>query len=399
MGRNKPKTKRIIPPIKKVKSVDKRRKSKLADKFISLYHRLLNFFNPRKRKKASMNNKLDTNQHYITESFVKKRFGVNGFIQRYDVKHNSWKNNASPQFTFSGKGYTQFLEKGQDVDNSLEQSFSSLESKLIELLPALDDAAERNSISFPEDQYNTLCFYCAYLWYLSPFLKAAAPVNFVNELDVNLKNNNWDYLRKRGMPEDVIARMKAQYEQGYKFILAGENYLQFVFRDQFIRNCREKATHFRYRTKWTVYNSPIELPISDIALIDMPEPNVAVLYILPIAPNRVLIGRSPLGSPPPYYSTETIVYGDTLSKEAAEEVLEVICYSAVKAIACKNKMDIKAIRERAKNKKVSFHKIANLDEVLTAGLKVFDREKDLSLIPVTPEKFIKYVHSYVLPAQ
>lgn len=344
-----------------------------------------------------MSNNINANQHFITESFVKKRFGIKGLVQRYDVKHNWWRKNASPRFIFSGKGYTQFLEVGQEVDNSLEASFSNLESHLKSILPALDYASQRKKTKLSETEFNNLCFYCAYLWYLSPFAKAKAPANFVMELDMNLKHGNWDYLRQRGMPEDNIKQMKAQYEKGYQFILQGDNYLQFVFRDQFIRKCRNQAGYFRYRTKWTVYNSPVELPISDIALIDYPESKSVTLYILPIAPDRVLIGRFQHSLPPPYHSEDTIVYGGTLTVEAAEDVLDVICGSAVKELVCKNKMDVKAFRERAKQKKVGFTKINNLEDVLSAGSKVFDRKKDLLLVPLKPDEYLKYVHSCIGP--
>ena len=346
-----------------------------------------------------MNNEIDNNQHYITRSFVKKRFGINGFVQRYDVKTDYWKTNASPRFVFSAPGYTQFLEKGQPVDNSLETSFGILENQLQFILPALDGGAERAETKFPEDVYHNLCFYCAYLWYLSPFAKAKAPANFVTELDLNLRDSNLDYLRQRGMPEDNIRTMKAQHKKGYRFVLEGENYLQFVFRDQFVSHCRDQAALFRYKTKWTVYNSPIELPISDVALVDFPESATVTLYILPISPNRVLIGRLLQGSPPPYHSTDTVVYGSTLNVESAEDLLDVVCGSAVKTIACKNKMDIKAFRERAKTKGRAFSTISNLDDVLSAGSKVFDRQKDLLLIPVSNDEYIKYVHSFIGPAQ
>ena len=345
------------------------------------------------------NNELNNNQHYITESFVKKRFGNDGFVHRYDVQHNSWKNNASPQFIFSGAGYTQFLEEGQPVDNTLEISFSNLENKLQFILPALDEAAEKKTVTISEDLYKDFCFYCAYLWYLSPFAKAKAPANFVIELDLALKHGNLNYLRELQIAEDEIHKMQEQYSAGYQFILKGENYLQYAFRGEFIRHCKDQAAIFRYKTKWTVYNSPIELPISDIALIDYPESKKAQLFILPISPNRVLIGRLELGSPAPYHTTDTVIYGNVLTTESAEDVLDIICLSAIKAIVCKNKLDIRAIRERAKSKSIAFTKIKNLDDVLTAGTKVFDRKKEFRPIPVSKEEYVRYVHSFIGPAE
>jgi hypothetical protein len=346
-----------------------------------------------------VNNETDNNQHYITESFVKKRFGQNGFVQRYDIKHNSWKENASPQFVFSGRGYTQLLVKGEEVDNSLEKSFSDLENKLQFILPALDNAATCRSTTIQEELYKDFCFYCAYLFHLSPFAKAKAPADFVMQLDMDLRHHNLTLLRELQFTDNAIAMMLTKHSEGYKFIIKGENYLQLVFRLQFVKNCRYRAMHFRNYTKWTVYNSPVELPISDIALIDIPESKAAQLFILPICPHRVLIGRSECGSPPPFYTTDSILYGNTLPDDAAEHVLEIICLSAIKAIACKNQMDIRGIRQRAKDRKVSFTKISDLDAVLSAGMKTIDIEKDFSLVPVPNEEFVEYVHSFVRLAE
>jgi hypothetical protein len=343
---------------------------------------------------GGMNNR----EHYITKSFVRERFGTNGFVNRYNVEHDSWKMNASPKSLFFGFGYTQFLAEAQPLDDSLETSFHGLENKLPSIMPALDAAAEQTETQFPEDDYHTLCFYCAYLWYLSPFAKATAPTAFVMELDSNLGIGNWDYLRQRGKPEDEIQRMKTQYDNGFRFILQGENYMQILFRDQFVRKCKEQAAYFRYRTEWTVYNSPLELPISDIAVVDYPESKTVTRYILPISPSRVLIGRFHLGSPPAYHSTDTIVYGNTLTLEAAEYVRDIVCASAVKAVVCKSQMDIKGFRERAKDTGIRFPRIKNLADVLSAGSKVFDPET-LRLVPVSHNQFFQYVDSFIEPAQ
>ena len=321
------------------------------------------------------------------------------FVQRYDVNYDCWKTDASPKSIFSATGYTQFLEQGQPLDDSLETTFKGLEDQLQFVWPALDDAALWAETRFPEAVYHTLCFYCAYLWYLSPFAKAKAPAEFVRELDLNLQNGNWEYLRQRGIPEDEIQREKAEYEKGYKFVLEGENYLQLVFRDQFVRKCKEQAARFRFETKWTVYHSPVELAISDIALIEYPGGKEVTLYILPTSPNQVLIGQWSRGSPASYHSKDTIVYGATLTLEQAEYVLDIICASALKAVACRNKMDIRAIRERAKEKGVRFPRISNLGDVLSAGTKEFDKTKAPRLKPVSHDEFSKYVSSFIGPPQ
>jgi len=345
-----------------------------------------------------VNNDLNNNQHYITESFVKKRFGTDGFVKRYDVKWDKWKLNASPQFVFSGKGYTQLLIDGEPVENSLEESFSKLESRLKCILPVLDRAAKNGAAKFNERLYRDFCFYCSYLWHLSPYAKAKATPEYVHQLDIDLKHGNVKHLQDLQVSEANIVMMQKLHADGYKFIIQGQNYMQWVFRTQFVRNTNKQAGIFRHFVQWKVYNSPIELPISDIALVDYPERgNAATLFILPLSPHLVLVGKLEYGTPMPYYSTDTVIHGDTLSPETAEDILDVICLSGIKAIACKNKMDIAAYRERAKQKKIGFTKITDLEAVLSASTKTFNPEKDFRLIQTNTEGFVKFCHSFVLP--
>lgn len=342
-----------------------------------------------------MNNEINNNQHYITESFIKNRFGTNGFVQRYDVIWDSWKI-ASPQFVFSGRGYTQMLTEGEPVDNSLEESFGKIENQLKFVFPALDESAQRKSTTVSKEIYDNLCLYCSYLWHLSPFAKAKAPANYVIELDMDLKRGNVRKLRELGILENDITTIQRLHAEGKKFIFNEGNYLQWAFRVQFIHNAINKAAFFRNIAKWTVYNSPIELPISDIALVDYPESNKATLFILPTSPHLVLIGRIEHGTPPPFYTNDTIIYGDTLTTEAAEHVFDLICFSGIKAVACQNKLDIKASRERATKKKIAFTKISNLDAVLAAGEQTF-KPNMLRLLPVSKEEYTKFIHTFVMP--
>lgn len=345
-----------------------------------------------------MNNEINNNQHYISESFVKTRFGNNGFVQRYDVKWNQWKPNASPRFVFSGRGYTQLLIEGELVENSLEVSFSKLESKLQFIFPLLDEAAKNGSAKFDEELYKDFCFYCSYLWHLSPYAKAKASPEYVHQLDIDLKHGNVKHLQELQVSEEDIVKMKALHADGYKFIIQGKNYMQWVFRTQFVRNTNKQAGVFRHFVQWKVYNSPIELPISDIALVDYPERGgSATFFILPLSPLLVLVGKLEYGTPMPYYSTDTVIHGDTLSPETAEDILDVICLSGIKALASKNKMDIAAYRERAKQKQIGFTKITDLESVLSASTKTFDPEKDFRLVPTNTDGFVKFCHSFVLP--
>jgi hypothetical protein len=337
---------------------------------------------------------MNNNQHYVTQSFVKKRFGKNGFVWRYDLINKSWKPNASPQFIFSYDGYTQFLVVGEPLDDSLEIEFQKVEGKLDSIYPIWDKAAENEAMFVCNDTFKDHCFYCAFLWSLSPFAKAKAPANLVMEIDFFLTHGHLAYLKELNLSEQEIQWMQKLHSEGQKFILNGENYLQYVFRQQFIRHCKKTVAMFRYNTEWTVYNSPIELPISDIPIIDYSESRDVTAYVMPVSNNRVLVGRLHHTCP---YLTYPILYGGTLPADIAQNVQDLICLSALKTIVCTHKIDVEQCRNRAKSQNVRFAKVADssLATILNAGQIPFDRSKPFRFIPVTKEKYNDYIAQYV----
>ena len=287
------------------------------------------------------------------------------------------------------------LVDGEPVDNTLEKSFGSIENQLQFIYPVLDEAAKHDTLPVDAEIFKTLCMYCAYLYHLSPFSKANSPASYVISLDMDLLHGNVKHLQELKMAEQDISTMQKLHSQGWKFIVIGDNFLQWTFRVQFIRNAFYKAKLFLENTKWTIYNSPIELPISDIALVDYQESNKARLFILPIAPQLVLVGRLEYGTPPPTY-TDSILYGKTLTNESAEDILDIICFSALNTIAAKNRMDIKSIRERAAKKKIGFTKVMDLDSTLAAGTKPFN-PNTFRLLPVKEDEYVTFIHSFVQP--
>jgi len=67
---------------------------------------------------------------------------------------------------------------------------------------ALEKAADNPATELPLEIYENLCWYCAFLWRVSPFAKAAAPADFVIQLDKDLENGRVDMLREvLGYPE------------------------------------------------------------------------------------------------------------------------------------------------------------------------------------------------------
>ncbi len=338
---------------------------------------------------------MNANQHYVSQVLL-RRFAAKKKIQRYNIKYGKWKETSTRE-VFSGLGYNQLLAFGI-FDDTLDKEFKKIEDKLPAILEALEGIADKISTKLDEEIYKNLFWYCAFLWNMSPFAKAAAPINFVNQLMMNLKLGNVETLKKLGHTEANISAILKFSAAGYKFIITGKNYLQLVYRLQFAPSCESTFMQFRYIAKWTLFNSPIELPISDIAIVQYPDPkSKKTWYVLPISPKLVLVGSLPIEGVSPT-STETIIKGGTLDVAAAEDILDVICNSAFLAIASKARIgNIEDFRQRAKEKKIRFNKI-NMEGVLAAGLKPLESEKDFLITPVKDaDSYVKFVRSFVSP--
>lgn len=336
---------------------------------------------------------MNANEHYVSQVLL-RRFTTHGHLQRYNVGENNWKR-VSPKNVFSHYGYNQLLVNGQ-VDHTLEQAFSKVETHLPKTFEALERAANSVSTELPVDVFENLCWYCAFIKGVSPFSKAAAPVDFIMQLDSDLERGVDEILRDElQFAESEIQLFRREHGLGKKIIIYSQGFLQSIYRIQFRRKYGFDFSMFRYHTKWTICHSPIEMPISDVALTEIPitAPD-AVVYGLPIGPKLLLKGYVKRGSQ--HSSSETVIRGGTLTPEEAELWFEAICLSAVSELASKAVIpDVPAARARARVKGVAFTKIVDPDAVMKAGLKNFS--EPLGLVVVSPEEYVKFVHSFIQP--
>jgi hypothetical protein len=262
-------------------------------------------------------------------------------------------------------------------------------------LAALDKAAKKPTAELPAEVYENMCWYCAFLFCMSPFAKAKAPADFLLKIHYDLTNQKTEVLEKEwNIQAEEIEYYKRELALGKKLIFDAENYLQYLFRVQFIQQCRGKRKDFRYLYSWTVYNSPIDLPLSDIALVELHfEKESFVKCVLPIGPRLLLMGKVRTGEniEP---STQTTISGGELSAQEADYWLHVICASAVVQLASKRQIaDVPAIRQRASDMGIQFVKIKNLDAVKEAGTKVFN--KKFFLRPVSQEEHDNFISTCV----
>ena len=175
--------------------------------------------------------------------------------------------NFAKACVFLPRLYNQLTRFGQ-FDDSLDRELQKNRNRNSpETFAALDKAATQSYLQLDSQTFENLCWYLSFLWNMCPFAKAVAPVHFVEQIMLDLRLGKIDRLRALGHTESNIAAIQKFHNEGYKLIITGKNYLQLVYRIVFNDHCRETYRQFRFITQWTVYNSPIELPISDIALI------------------------------------------------------------------------------------------------------------------------------------
>jgi hypothetical protein len=334
-----------------------------------------------------------SNDHYVSQVLLDRFRPHNAPLYRYRIDRQEWRP-KNKERVCSARGWNQLIAFGE-FDDSLEAEFAKVENRIPETFAALDDAATRPSTELPAIAYDTMCQYCAFLRLVSPFAKAAAAVTFLHEVNSQLQTGECDLLRELTFPEETIESFRKAYALGGRIILYSEDSLQLVYRMHFRRLYPFDFSVFRHSVRWTVCNSPIDLPISDIAFFDLPSTSEnSVIYILPLSPRLLLKGIIPIGTQS--NSSATIVKADTLTFEEAEYWLHVICLSALRELISRRKIpEIEAIRTRAERNGISFAKIENPDRLMRAGLIDFNTPFGLRI--VSEAEYVRFVHSFLRP--
>lgn len=338
-----------------------------------------------------MNNK-NERQHYVSQVLLERFKIPNKPLECFQVQTGQWKQRSVGK-ACSSHGYNQLLLSG-DVNNAIEDSFSKVETNLPSTFQALEKAANKSSTELPKATYENLCLYCAFLRRTSLFAKPGAVVSFLAQINFELEKGEYYLLRELKTPDEMIAKFRDGYFRGGRIIIESENVLQLVYRLQFERLLQLNFIEF-LNCDWTISNSPIELPMSDIGLIQIQLVNLkANQYILPIGPRHVLDGV--------FYqdlsknSSQPKINGHVLSPEEAEYRLDTICYSAINEIIfSRRESDVAKILNRAKTKGITFNKIVSPELTAKSGLKPASRSYRLQM--VSEDEYVKFVHSFVQP--
>lgn len=169
-----------------------------------------------------------------------------------------------------------------------------------------------------------------------------------------------------------------------------------VFRFQFERLMNVRCTAF-YNCDWTICESPIDLPMSDVGLIEIRRDGErARHYLLPLSPHLILDGVFYFDDPKA--SPKSLVKGHLLTRAEAESRLDCICASAVMEVICPHEnFDIASSRIRAERAGIRFNKIVNPRQVLVSGLGKSSNQYCLKM--VSRDEYTRFIHSYIQPPE
>ena len=175
------------------------------------------------------------NHHWISRNFI-KRFSYNGRLNnvyQYAIDTNKWEI-AGPNNTFCHPGWTQLIIDGK-VNDDIEKEFGKVETNLKQMFEALDKVADGKTNIVPENQYNNMCFYFAFLHFLSPFATGISTKRFYEDFHEQLENGQGDLLLKLTPSQIVICQ--SEIEQGNKIVWRSDtdSAAQAMFHIQFRR--------------------------------------------------------------------------------------------------------------------------------------------------------------------
>jgi len=336
-------------------------------------------------------NNINERQHYVSRVLLQRFRIPSSPLQCYQIESRTWKP-RSVEKTCSAAGYNQLLLP-EGVNNVIEDSFCRVESDLPETFNALEMAASEESTLLAATIYQNMCSYCTFLKQTSPFAKAAAVVNFVVQINMELERGECYLLRELKVPDEIVAQFRQGYKQGGRIIVQSESVLQLIYRLQFERCLNVNYAEF-HNSEWTISHSPIELPMSDIGLVEMRLDDLkAKQYLLPISPKLILEAVF-------YFdlkkNSARPIAGHTLTPEEADYRFDVICQSAVKEIIfSRRKTDIEQALQRAKTRGISFHKLTGHESTRWSGLKTASTKYGLQM--VASAEYVKFVHSFIQP--
>jgi hypothetical protein len=333
------------------------------------------------------------NQHYISAVLLRRLKTPGSPLHCYQISTCEWEEKSIEKLC-SAEGYNQLVVPGEKTNNSLEASISRVESKLPKTFKALEHAAQFDTMELPAAIYQNLREYCAFLKLSSLFSKASAVVSFLHQINMELERGEYFLWRELQIPQSIIDGFRLEYANNGRVIIETENALQLVYRLQFERLLQTNIWEFS-RTDWAICSSQIDLPMSDAGIVPINlEKLEANHYLLPLGPRLLLEGV--------FYrdqsknAIKTSIRGFRMTEEEAQYRADCLCSSSIKEIIfSKRSADVETHLARAAESGLKFHRVAQLEQVLSAGAKPASRNYTFKCVP--KEEYARFMHSFVLP--
>lgn len=311
----------------------------------------------------------------------------------YQVESGKWEERGLDR-SCAAPGYNQLLVSGT-ADNSLEDAFSKVESRLPETLRALEDIIDGRKSNLSDRLHESLCMYCAFLKGIAPYSKPGAVVSFIIQMNMELETKRYSLLRDLCISDETIFELAKHVSKGYKILIEAENLIQLLYRFQFSRTYQSNYSQF-LRTRWKVCHSPLHLPISDVGLVPMLlKDQRATRYLLPFSPNLLLEGI--FFHDLEKNSTQPAVEGIHLTETEAEYRFDCVCASAIEELICSRRIPgLAEARIRANANGTVFSKLPNPNALKTSGL-IDIGEGEILFRAVSLEEYVALIHSYAQP--
>jgi hypothetical protein len=333
------------------------------------------------------------NQHYISAVLLRRFKTPGNPLHCYQISTREWEEKSVEKLC-SAEGYNQLVVPGGKTNNALEASISRVESKLPKTFKALEHAVHFDTMELPAAIYQNLREYCAFLKLSSLFSKASAVVSFLQQINMELERGEYFLWRELQIPQPVIDGFRLEYDNGGRVIIETENALQLVYRLQFERLLDTNCWEFS-RTDWAICSSPIDLPMSDAGIVPINlEKLEANHYLLPLGPRLLLEGV--------FYHDQnknrvkTSIRGFRMTDEEADYRADCLCSASIREIIfSKRTADVETRLARAVQSGLRFHRVAKLEQVLSAGMKPAGGKYTFKCVP--KEEYVRFMHSFVLP--
>lgn len=343
-------------------------------------------------------NNINENQHYVSQVLQKRFKAPNKPLYWYQVETDEWEERSS-QRAFAAKGYNQLLA-GREDDNWLEAAFAGSENHVRDVCEALEEAARRPVTKLEDAVYRNMCRYCSFLNLISPAAKAAAVPDLMCQLNLELKEGGQHMLKFWQMPDETIALFREEYARGRRMIVKAKNILQIAHN---VRAARERECTYREfgAGEWSIAQSQITLPLSDVALVPVGHEDRGIIeYMLPIGPHLLLECRFRTGATLNLEeaSWKREVTARSMDQDEAEHVVDTICSSAIREIVSSTILeDVADRRTRAKASGLKFCRSTNPQAVAQAGLIQTDGAVAFQMVP--EEDYVEYAESFILPPE